>query len=488
MSLVESARLPHPLGPLLESYVSEALNPVSAAQYIEHRLQLGEAASLVDDWSYIIESIAHNGRNPPRPGAVIEHAITKRDGGKCCVTGKPGTLRDPLIVAPIIPIPEGWDTDKTSINDMLGAFFSPPYRDWWLSYIKNPKGVSPNSNHWSVRKSAAKAFASGLVKLDRLHPSMIEYKLVNVSIEPEEPVEFDGEYPLLGDHSRSGIVKVDPRFIGSQARLRVLYKTLQRRSNRLHGRADDYPIVQRLPFGLYLKCNSDVDSSRNEFSAIEIVRRHTSIPVPKALDIVVEQADTTEASSWPRSYLLTTEVPGFPLSRCQDVLSEKDMERIANQLKDYVAQLRDIPRSTQCSMAICNTLGEACRDPRICSSNPVGPFADEASFSQMLRFSDEPARRGHKIVFTHADLNPRNILVGRIPQPDGSIGWSVTGIVDWETAGYYPEYWEYTKAMFERFRWTRRYNDFVHGVFSEFGDYSQEFDVEKRSWESGDGI
>jgi hypothetical protein len=58
-----------------------------------------------------------------------------------------------------------------------------------------------------------------------------------------------------------------------------------------------------------------------------------------------------------------------------------------------------------------------------------------------------------------------------------------------DTAGkYYPEYWEYTKAMFEGFRWPKRHNDLIHSVFWELGDYSQEFDVEKRSWESGDAV
>lgn len=103
-------------------------------------------------------------------------------------------------------------------------------------------------------------------------------------------------------------------------------------------------------------------------------------------------------------------------------------------------------------MAICNTVGEACHDPRIQGGQQIGPFKDEAAFNQTLRYSGDAARRGHKIVFTHADLNPRNILVDRMVQPDGSRGWKVTGIVDWETSGYYPEYWDYTKAMFEGFR------------------------------------
>lgn len=41
-------------------------------------------------------------------------------------------------------------------------------------------------------------------------------------------------------------------------------------------------------------------------------------------------------------------------------------------------------------------------------------------------------------MFTHGDLDPRNILV-----EEGH----VIGIVDWEQSGWYPGYWEYVKAM-----------------------------------------
>lgn len=104
------------------------------------------------------------------------------------------------------------------------------------------------------------------------------------------------------------------------------------------------------------------------------------------------------------------------------------------------------------------------------SRNPIGPFADEATFNQVLRNPDDPARAGHRMSFTHADLNSRNILVDEVVQQDGSLGGRVTGIVDWEMAGYYPEYWEYTKALYERFRWTRRYRNMVHRLFRQFGN------------------
>ena len=358
-------------------------------------------------------------------------------------------------------------------------------------------------------------------------------------------------YALLADHSRSGIEKIDPRFVGSHARLckniqfleiagkiasetlpqtsvklptawhagpqemprklstlksvlgraaltiwllfpnRVritAYETLRKLGRLLYGEPDDYSTVQRVPFGLYLKYQGEPDGFRNEFNALEMVRRHTSIPAPVPLDVVFKPGDTDDPFSLPQAYLLITRVPGVPLSRCQDVLSDRGCEEIAIHMKDYLSQLRDIPKTVNPDMAICSALGEACRDPRICGEQPVGPFLDEATFSQNLRFSDDPSRRGHKIVFTHADLNPRNILVDQITKSDGSTSWRVAGIVDWENSGYYPEYWDCTKAMFERFRWTRRYNDLVKEIFNELGDYRREIEIEIRSWESGDGV
>ena len=48
-----------------------------------------------------------------------------------------------------------------------------------------------------------------------------------------------------------------------------------------------------------------------------------------------------------------------------------------------------------------------------------------------------PSRR---IVLSHCDLTPRNILV-----QDGKI----QGLVDWENSGWFPKYWEYVR-FFQR--------------------------------------
>jgi aminoglycoside phosphotransferase len=68
----------------------------------------------------------------------------------------------------------------------------------------------------------------------------------------------------------------------------------------------------------------------------------------------------------------------------------------------------------------------------------------------------------HDIVFTHADLNLRNILVDEMGK--------ISGIVDWECAGWYPEYWEYTKMHFTVRSTTRWIADVVDQIFPAYRD------------------
>lgn len=61
-SLIESTKLPHPSGALLSSFVTEALNPRLAAEFVLARCQAGhgnerrtQLLSLVDNWIYIVQ-------------------------------------------------------------------------------------------------------------------------------------------------------------------------------------------------------------------------------------------------------------------------------------------------------------------------------------------------------------------------------------------------------------------------------------------------
>jgi aminoglycoside phosphotransferase len=93
-----------------------------------------------------------------------------------------------------------------------------------------------------------------------------------------------------------------------------------------------------------------------------------------------------------------------------------------------------------------------CRLP----SNPLwGPYATTRDFHEALanganldvEYAQLPddvpelfefyRQSGNQLVLTHGDLSSLNILV------DGD---EVMGILDWETGGWFPPYWEYTCA------------------------------------------
>lgn len=117
-----------------------------------------------------------------------------------------------------------------------------------------------------------------------------------------------------------------------------------------------------------------------------------------------------------------------------------------------------------------NCIGSLERQPAVDvprDGNRGGPFPSEAEFNEVLRsntISTTPpiyrmmlegllSNTAHKIVFTHGDLSPTTIIVkeGRI-----------AGIVDWEYAGWYPEYWEFVqffRALYDDYR------DYAHVIF-----------------------
>lgn len=142
-----------------------------------------------------------------------------------------------------------------------------------------------------------------------------------------------------------------------------------------------------------------------------------------------------------------------------EVLSDMDVECITCQM--YIRQMRTITRGDVCPtgapFSVGNMLRGSIQDGRVWGGRPRGSFADEDGFSSILQYGDDPGRKNHDVVFTHADVNPRNILIDLYNLPGRTRDSRVSGIVDWEFAGFYPEYWEYTKSLFEGFRWSERY-------------------------------
>ncbi|KAB8203290.1 hypothetical protein BDV34DRAFT_227549 [Aspergillus parasiticus] len=153
-------------------------------------------------------------------------------------------------------------------------------------------------------------------------------------------------------------------------------------------------------------------------------------------------------------------------------------EQLSKDLKSFLSQLRCIPNQT--SYCFGNSHGGPLNDHRF-PSGTGGPFHRISEFNTLLVHSYVRKETKDKIaavhahpyrsVFTHADLHPSNILIDR---------GRLSGIVDWECAGFYPKYWEFTKLMYcaERFP---EIQDIIRDAFAG-GSYKEELEAERLLW------
>jgi aminoglycoside phosphotransferase len=180
-----------------------------------------------------------------------------------------------------------------------------------------------------------------------------------------------------------------------------------------------------------------------EVEALTFAASHTSIPVPSVL------------ASYPAGdchCIVMQNIPGVPLSQAWDSLSSGDRVVIQRELRGYIQDLRHVMAERWIG-----SVGKTpCRDLifRCYLEGNKGPFSSEFDFNSAIvdtldLLGDFPVdkqllrqtftrRQPHRIVFTHGDINPDNIMIHN---------GHVSGIIDWEQAGFYPEYWEYCKTL-----------------------------------------
>ncbi|KAF7895459.1 uncharacterized protein EAF01_009421 [Botrytis porri] len=190
-------------------------------------------------------------------------------------------------------------------------------------------------------------------------------------------------------------------------------------------------------FGLYIK--QTTRSVLNEPNAPKLIEHYTSVPAPRFVD-VTEHGD--------ENYLVMTRVRGQQLRRVYHLMSYTERNCLADDLAGYVAQLRKIPNPT--AYMVSDTLGGPVFDHRIPNNGIGGPFNTEADFNNFLvshinstpasALGEENVPRNHRSVFTHSDLHWSNILIDQ---------GKLSGIIDWECAGFMPEYWGFTKAIYK---------------------------------------
>jgi len=189
----------------------------------------------------------------------------------------------------------------------------------------------------------------------------------------------------------------------------------------------------------------------SEAATMQFIANHTKIPVPKVYWAFSRKG---------RTYIVMERIDGDYVGNAWYWRSKESRDYILQQIKAMVAEMRSIPPPADARVA--NVTGESLYDIRLPEENPggwgrFGPFKSISDFHRYLRRGVEasPEQRANPeqraeinelikmhgetwpICFTHGDLSSLNILAR---------GDEVVGIVDWETAGWYPSYWEYTTA------------------------------------------
>ncbi|KAJ5858877.1 hypothetical protein N7534_004154 [Penicillium rubens] len=219
-----------------------------------------------------------------------------------------------------------------------------------------------------------------------------------------------------------------------------------------------------------------------EAEALHLASTRTTIATPKLLSAYILDGV---------GYIVMSYEVGEPLEQYWDRVSQAEQNRLLERLRDYVNQMREIPGDF-----IGGLNGSPCRDGIFeagygdYTSYSYGPYPSEESFDegivQALRdrlplemregehgiesnfFNGEymlhqtvRGLKNHKILFTHGDLHPGNIIV-RI---DGTVV-----LVDWGSAGFWPEYWEFYRALHNspwKTSWDRMVEKFVPPFYVE---------------------
>lgn len=170
------------------------------------------------------------------------------------------------------------------------------------------------------------------------------------------------------------------------------------------------------------------------------LRREAYFPVPKVHSAFVHNGST---------YILMDRIDGKMLTCGWSSRSAGSKTKILTQLKRMVDELRSLPPPSQ---RISDVNGGPLYDDRFPRSSFAGPFNTIHDFHFYLRDGVQaPPDRIPAIVrmislqdrpwpmpvFTHGDLSGLNILVR---------GDDVVGIINRESAGWYPSDWEYSMA------------------------------------------
>lgn len=215
----------------------------------------------------------------------------------------------------------------------------------------------------------------------------------------------------------------------------------------------EYPSRRIVRVGTHFVVKYGGSVSFLEGENMLFVKKSTAIPLPAIYAMYSRQG-----SQIPINYIVMEFIPGTCLRDKWASMDESSKSAVTGQLREIFSELRQIP-----SPGYFGVIGRRPFDDSIFCSNvkgrlpvPAGPFTteDEVLGALANKFSHHfPEHgkgafyrrvfplvlRGHPPVFTHGDLQRKNVVV----RDDGKVV-----LIDWEAAAWYPSFWEYSMGMF----------------------------------------
>ncbi|OGM48781.1 hypothetical protein ABOM_003057 [Aspergillus bombycis] len=207
--------------------------------------------------------------------------------------------------------------------------------------------------------------------------------------------------------------------------------------------------------GAVVRCSDDLvikifPSSRDltEYHNLQYLAENApELPIPKPHGLIMLGSIGAMFMSY---------VPGIALHQVWSRLSHEGKLSIQKQLHDIFSRLRSLHQEDGTELG--GVRGEGVKDYRIMETAAYKGITtargfDELQFSakhraspsyvKLLRsFLDEDNKSLQGSVFTHGDLKKSNIMV---QEGSGNADlYEVTGVIDWEDSGFYPEYYEST--------------------------------------------
>lgn len=206
----------------------------------------------------------------------------------------------------------------------------------------------------------------------------------------------------------------------------------------------------------------------------------TNFPAPRLYAMYNDDGDF---------FIVMERIPGPTLDIMWPHLSEDDKDALIARLKTVFDDLRSVACPWSAFFGSVNG-GPVphhlffCPDPM---PTITGPFSSEEHFNSglvekyrlILEMNERTSGKldfyagylghvlnSHSSTLTHSDVQRKNIIMRELTILDGTSTKTryEPYLVDWESAGWYPEYWEYF-AAFSGFRWDddwcKRFTDFV---------------------------